>query len=63
MTGSMIPEAVFREFPAKNSQETPRFQPEPAGNSTQESGDRIRLLIMTGSGRNRINPVTGILLP
>ncbi len=31
MPRSMIPEAVFREFSAKNRQETDRFWPKPAG--------------------------------
>ena len=32
----MIPEAVFREFPAKNPQKTDRFWPENAKKSAQE---------------------------
>ncbi len=59
---SIIPEAVFREFPAKTLRKLPvsgRNPPGSARNSTQESGDRIRLSVLTGSGRNRINRVTG----
>ncbi len=58
----MVPEAVFREFPAKTLRKLPvsgRNLPESVRSSTQESGDRIRLPVLTGSGRNRINPVTG----
>jgi hypothetical protein len=59
---SMIPQAVFREFSAKTLKKLPvsdRNRPESVRSSTQESGDRIRLPVLTGSGRNRINPVTG----
>jgi len=58
----MISEAVFREFPSKTLRKLPVSERNPTGsarNSTKESGDRIRLPVPTGSGRNRINPITG----
>jgi hypothetical protein len=58
----MIPEAVFREFPAKTLRKLTVSSwkwPENARNPVQGSGDRIQLPVLTGSGRNRINPVTG----
>ena len=60
----MIPEAVFPEFPAKTLRKltvSGRNPPENARNPVQGSGDRIQLPVMTGSGSggNRINPVTG----
>jgi hypothetical protein len=48
----MIPDAVFREFPAETFRKqsvSGRYPPENARNSTQESGDCIRLLVLTGS--------------
>jgi hypothetical protein len=48
----MIPEAVFREFPAKTLRKLPVSGRNPTGsvrNSTQESGDRIPLPVLTGS--------------
>jgi hypothetical protein len=55
----MIPEAVFREFPAKTLRKLPvsgRNPPGSARNSTQESVDRIRLLVLTDSCRFRVKP-------
>jgi hypothetical protein len=55
----MIPEAVFREFPAKTLRKLPASgwnAPGSARNSTQESGDRIRLSVVTGSCRFRAKP-------
>ena len=55
----MIPEAVFREFPAKTLRKlavSGRNPPENARNSTQESGNRIRLPVLTGSCRFRAEP-------
>ncbi len=57
----MIPDAVFREFPAKTFRKlivSGLNPPQNARNSTQESGDRIRLPVPLGFGWNRINPVT-----
>jgi hypothetical protein len=55
----MIPEAVFREFPAKTLRKLPvsgRNPPGSARNSTQKSGERIRLPVSTGSCRFRAKP-------
>jgi hypothetical protein len=55
----MIPEAVFREFLAKTLRKFPifcRIPPGNARNSTQESGDRIRLPVLTGSCRFQAKP-------
>jgi len=60
---SMIPEAIFREFPAKILRKlsvSDRNPPGSARNSTKESGCWF-WQVPVGSGRNRINPVTGIL--
>ena len=58
-TRSMIPEAVFREFPAETRRKhtiSGRNPPQNARNSTQESGDRIRLPVLPGSCRFRTEP-------
>jgi hypothetical protein len=50
----MIPEAVFHEFPGKNLRKvavSDRNPPENARNSMQESGNRIRLSVLTLSCR------------
>jgi hypothetical protein len=50
----MIPEAVFRKFPAETHRKhivSGRNPPENDRNSTQESDDRIRLPILPGSCR------------
>jgi hypothetical protein len=55
----MIPEAVFHEFPAKTLRKLAVFDrnpPENARNSTQESGNRIRLSVLTDSCRFRAEP-------
>jgi hypothetical protein len=56
---SMIPDAAFHEFPAKTLRKLPvstRDSPGSARNSTQESGDRIRLPVLTGSCRFQAEP-------
>ena len=58
-TRSMIPEAVFREFPAETPRKhtiSGRNPPQNARNSTQESGDRIRLPVLPGSCLFRAEP-------
>ena len=55
----MKTEAVFREFPAKNLRKltvSGRNPSENADNSTQESGDRGRLSVLTGSYQFRAEP-------
>jgi hypothetical protein len=55
----MIPEAVFHEFPAKTLRKfavSDRNPPENARNSTQESGNRIQLSVLTDSCRFRAEP-------
>jgi hypothetical protein len=64
---TMIPEAVFHEFPAKTLRKlaaSDRNPPENARNSTQESGNRIQMSVLTDSCRFRTepDPFTGILL-
>ncbi len=52
----MIPEAVFHEFPAKTLRKlafSDRNPPESARNSMQESGNRVRLSVLTDSCRFR----------
>ena len=63
---SMIPEAVFRESPAKNPQETERFWPQPAGKCQAfETRNPVGVSgcwywqAPVGSGRNWRNPLTG----
>ena len=56
---TMIPEAVFREFPAETRRKhtvSDRNPLENTRNSTQESGDRIRLPVLPGSCRFRAEP-------
>jgi hypothetical protein len=55
----MIPEAVFREFPAKTLRKltvSSRNRPENARNPVQGSGDRIQLPVLTGSCWFRAEP-------
>ena len=56
---TMIPVAVFREFPAKTRRKLAVSCRNPPGNvrnSTLESGNRIRLPVSTGSCRFRAEP-------
>ena len=56
---TMIPEAVFREFPAKTLRKltvSDLKPPENARNPTQESGNRIRLSVLIDSCRFRAEP-------
>jgi hypothetical protein len=55
----MIPEAVFREFPTKTLRKltvSGRNPSENTGNLTQESSNRIRLSVLTGSCQFRAEP-------
>jgi hypothetical protein len=55
----MIPEAVFHELPAKTLRKlavSDRNPPENARNSSQESGNRIRLSVLTHSCRFLAEP-------
>jgi hypothetical protein len=55
----MIPEAAFREFSAKTLGKLAVFGrnlPENARNSSQESDSRIRLSVLTGTCRFRMEP-------
>jgi hypothetical protein len=56
---SMIPEEVFREFPAETCRKrtvSGQNPPKNARNSMQESGDRIRLPVLPGSCLLRAEP-------
>jgi hypothetical protein len=65
----MIPDAVFREFSETSLRKltvSGRKPPENARNPVEGFGDGIRLPVLTGFCKlhgNRINLVTGILLP
>ena len=55
----MIPEAVFRDFPAETLRKltvSSRNPPENARNPVQGSGDRIQLPVLTGSCWFRAEP-------